>query len=299
MGTTGSAGTSCTRCIINSSRCILCCSLLMALRVDAQPVSECVDPAQGESPGATHQLLSQKLLLVQKLVETSSRPVPDADALRARAEEAWIAGRCSEADGYVADALEAMRQARRDMDTPQKRHARLKRDVAVLLDTAKSYVDVLDRIAGERETDSKTAADARALSGELADAQALAGGEDLVRAKVALTLLNQRLELALVDARQNETLVHELDLSNPEVAYDYELKTNLSYVMLLDLLSGEGRLPDSAKAYVQRVVEQNEGARKEAESLAGYGDHARAAAKLEAASKKLVQGLRIAGVPVQ
>lgn len=287
------------RCSMRSTRCVLCCTLMLAFSARAETAGQCLDAEEGESPVAAHQLLSKKLLLVQKLVETSPQPVPDAEALRDQAQSAWDEGRCEDAEDYVAEALDTMRMARRMMETDEHRHARLKADVDALINSAGGYLDTLSRIADEKDGKSLGAVDRLALDAEFQRARALAEQDDLPAAKSSLTSLNKRLERALVAARENETLIYELDLSDPRVAYEYEMQTNLSYMMLLDLLSSERKLSKTAESYVKRTVEENAGVRDRAKSLADGGEFVQAVAVLESASKKLIQALKISGVPVQ
>jgi len=286
-------------CGVRWSRCVFCCALLLAFSARAETASQCLDASEGESPLAVHQLLSKKLLLVQKLVETLPQPVPDAEALAERARAAWEAGRCEEAEDYVADALDTMRMARRMMETEQHREQRLKADVDALLDSANSYMDTLIRIAEEKGVQALGVVDTPSLRSELQQARELASQGDLPAARSNLATLNRRLEKALVAARENETLVYELDLSDPEVAFQYEMQTNQSYMMLLDLLSSERQLSATAEAYVSRTVAENASVREKAASLAEGGEFVQAVAVLESASKKLIQALKISGVPVQ
>ena len=296
-GTT--AGNVSCRCNLREARCVLCCSLMLAFSARAELASQCIEVEEGESPVAVHQLMSQKLLLVQKLVETAGQPVPDADALYVQARQAWEQGRCGDAEEYVAEALETMRMARRAMETDEHKRQRLREEVNTLLGSASGYLDTLFRIAEEKGVQSLASVDAGQLKQELSQARELAAGSDLAAARSRLSKLNKRLEKALVAARENETLVYELDLSDPKVAYEYEMQTNLSYMMLLDLLSSERKLSATAQAYVNRAVAENAGVREEAASLADAGDHAQAVTVLETASRQLIQALKISGVPVQ
>jgi len=298
MSDHGSTNARC-RCDLREARCVLCCSLMLAFSARAEVASQCVEVQEGESPVAVHQLMSQKLLLVQKLVETAGQPVPDADALYTQARQAWEQGRCGDAEEYVADALETMRMARRAMETDEHKQQRLRQEVDALLGSAGGYLDTLFRIAEEKGVQSLASVDAGQLKQELSQARELAAGNDLPAARSSLSKLNKRLEKALVEARDNETLVYELDLSDPKVAYEYEMQTNLSYMMLLDLLSSERKLSATAQAYVNRAVAENAGVREEAASLADAGDYAQAVTVLETASRRLIQALKISGVPVQ
>lgn len=147
--------------------------------------------------------------------------------------------------------------------------------------------------AGGDQSVSRQAARIEALSG---DAEALAIRGNYAE---AIDKLDEAYAVARGDIREmrdGKTLTRTLDFATAREEYDYELGRNRSHFLLLEFAFSEKNPQGSVLGRIKGNKSDAEGLRREAESLAGKGDHATAIDKLNESTAKLVQAIRMSGV---
>lgn len=119
--------------------------------------------------------------------------------------------------------------------------------------------------------------------------------------KSATSMLNQAKQLivvALTKIRSNETVVYSHEFQTPADEYRYERDRYKEYVALSQQILSQGQLKQSRQLMFDKLWERSEQFNQQAIDLASKGDHETAIIQMEAALKKLVQGLQFLGVPV-
>ena len=97
-------------------------------------------------------------------------------------------------------------------------------------------------------------------------------------------------------ARDQETLLHELNFSTPEEEYDYEQQRNMSYRMLVKILESKKADNPEGLEKIRTAVERNTIIREEAESLLKRGEVRAAIIRLEEGTESLARVLRMSGL---
>ena len=129
----------------------------------------------------------------------------------------------------------------------------------------------------------------------LREAQSFAADGRHREANEVLQVAAATVERALSAARDRETLVQELSFQTAAEEFDYELRRNESYEMLVRLLEQR----EGAAAALQEmrdVVERNRVAREEARDMFARGEADAAILALETRSEAMARVLRRSGL---
>ncbi len=103
---------------------------------------------------------------------------------------------------------------------------------------------------------------------------------------------------ALTKIRSNETVVYGLEFQTPADEYRYEGDRYKEYFNLTEKMLKQTGVDGPKLHMVKTLQAKGEELRDEAASKAAQGDFEAAISQMEAALKKLVQGLQIMGLPV-
>jgi ElaB/YqjD/DUF883 family membrane-anchored ribosome-binding protein len=167
---------------------------------------------------------------------------------------------------------------------------------------------VRTRVAGFREAYARINAekarsrggvlDEPALDGLLARAEKLLHEGNYKESLASLTRAAVMVESALMQIRNQETLVHELKFNSPEEEYAYERRRNQSYEMLVEMAMTEGKLASVSQEVGTAAMRENRAARERAEAALKAGQAKAGSRGLETATGRLMQVLRAGGLPL-
>jgi hypothetical protein len=118
-----------------------------------------------------------------------------------------------------------------------------------------------------------------------------AANNDLNRVKVMVVN-------ALTKIRSNETVVYGLEFQTPADEYRYEGDRFGEYLNLTNKMIAQTQIDGPKLHMIKTLQAKGEALRDEAVSMAAKGDFESAITQMEAALKKLVQGLQVMGLPV-
>jgi len=177
----------------------------------------------------------------------------------------------------------------RDKDREQKRYHELSERID-------SFSQAFARIATEKGPATLNLLNRTEADAKLRQASQLYQEQRFREANQALEQVLVKLERALTEARNQETLVRVLEFASAEEEYAYEIERNHSHEMLIQLLLSQDKLNPGSRTMINRFIELNANARTEADSLAHQGNHAAALQKLESGTQQLIRALRVAGM---
>ena len=140
--------------------------------------------------------------------------------------------------------------------------------------------------------------DQQYLSELLARAEQAQSNGDQKSSKSLLEEARQNVVTALVKIRSNETVVYTVEFQTPADEFRYESERYREYRMLGKKVLDEGDFAESRIKLFQQLWQSGEQISREAAAIAGEGDYPTAISRMEEAVQKLVQGLRMLGVPL-
>ena len=268
-------------------------------------------PAANGSVEKNYRALNSKLILLGKLVNESTTATritassnEQAHELLANAREAWQeataardSGDINASEQHVKQGLATISAASRMVeDVGRVQQAQVQR-YQQLRKRVLSFSEAFQRAVAEKPGQSFSGfLDQAEVSGLIQEAEALAHKADYVAANQRLVKAADAVELALSQARDKETLVHELKFDSPEDEYAYEIQRNKGYRQLIDLLKHKRADSDTKLLYVQKMVVENERLCEDAEALFKQGDTQAALKQLEKGTDKLEMALRASGM---
>jgi hypothetical protein len=268
-------------------------------------------PAANGSVEKNYRALNSKLILLGKLVNESTTATritassnEQAHELLANARKAWQeataardSGDINASEQHVKQGLATISAASRMVeDVGRVQQAQVQR-YQQLRKRVLSFSEAFQRAVAEKPGQSLSGfLDQAEVSGLIQEAEALAHKADYVAANQRLVKAADAVELALSQARDKETLVHELKFDSPEDEYAYEIQRNKGYRQLIDLLKHKRADSDTKLLYVQKMVVENERLCEDAEALFKQGDTQAALKQLEKGTDKLEMALRASGM---
>lgn len=275
---------------------------------DAAPAQGAQSQAQQEAQRAA---LSRKLKLLDRLLRESPIAArveqsndPEAQRLLGEARDAhreatrsYEDGNLGAAEAQVDDGLMAMTDASRKVADTRRQAQQQRESYQSLSERVTSFLQAFRRVVAEKQGEPVAALlDEKSVSRETAEAAALADEGDYAAANQRLKRVAAAIEVALSEARREETLLHELKFDSPEQEYTYEKQRNQAYKLLIELLQSKQPVSETALAQMKSMVLQNEKLRSEADALARSGDTKAAIAKLEKGTERLARALRASGL---
>ncbi len=136
------------------------------------------------------------------------------------------------------------------------------------------------------------------LVGMLSNAEKLKSDGDIESARAILIETRNLVVAALVDVRNNETLVYRTEFKTPADEYLYEQRRYLEYVKLGQHVLDNGSFDESRIRMFQRLSDAGNELSLEATARVREGDYTSAITRMQEAIKKLVQGLQLLGIPL-
>jgi len=121
---------------------------------------------------------------------------------------------------------------------------------------------------------------------------------DYASARSVLQQARQMIVAALIKIRNNETVVYTVEFQTPADEFRYERERYQEYTALGQRLLDGGDLESSRVLMFERLKQNGDRLNQEALALAAEGDYETAISRMETAVNKLVQGLRLLGIPL-
>jgi hypothetical protein len=277
----------------------------------AQAGAAAVPPADDEAKsGAAARALEGKLKLIARLIDSETSAIEasgNRDAIeqlhaalrlrqaaldaRSRNDDVAADGRANEALRALGQALRAVRSGRNDASAWRSRYDEVRTRVA-------GFREAYARINAEKARSRGGVLDEPALDGLLARAEKLLHEGNYKESLASLTRAAVMVESALMQIRNQETLVHELKFNSPEEEYAYERRRNQSYEMLVEMAMTEGKLASVSQEVGTAAMRENRAARERAEAALKAGQAKAGSRGLETATGRLMQVLRAGGLPL-
>lgn len=132
----------------------------------------------------------------------------------------------------------------------------------------------------------------------LQQAQALADAGDMAAAYPLLLQAFQVMVTAQSEQRNADTLVYALEFSGPEDEFDYELRRNRNYELLLQMTLEQKQFSERQSQLIFQYVEQAAQVRVTAQEAAGSGEWEQAISTMEDSNVVMERALRLAGLPL-
>jgi len=244
---------------------------------------------------STAEVLAQALT---RFGDEASAKAGEARGLLARAREAETAGRLDEAAGLASTAYAMLREELRKASaripapaaaTAPETAAALPPGYAARREAALELRKAVLRVSAEKHVavDGVAAFDSALAS---ADAHAAAGRGE--QAAAELKQAYESIKRQLVELRSGETLVRSLNFEHPEDEFKYELDRNQTFAMLVDLLAGEARDGERARAFLEKA----RSLRAEADEAGRRGAFTDGIELLENSSREYQKVIRNAGI---
>ena len=101
---------------------------------------------------------------------------------------------------------------------------------------------------------------------------------------------------ALVDVRDNETLVYRVEFKTPADEFVYEQNRYLEYVTLGQHVLDNGDFDDGRKRLFEKLNDAGSELSREAIIWVEEGDYTSGINRMRLATKKVVQGLQLLGI---
>jgi len=132
----------------------------------------------------------------------------------------------------------------------------------------------------------------------LQQAQSLADAGDMAGAYPLLLQAFQVMVTAQAEQRQTNTVVYALTFSGPEDEFNYELRRNQNYELLLQMTLEQKEFAERQSQLIFQYVEQAAQIRVAAQVTAGRGEFEEAIVTMEKGNAVLERALRMAGLPL-
>lgn len=268
--------------------------------------------AGGADPGPALEPegVARKLKLLETLTRSAKTRArveqsnnPEAQVHFAAAVSAWKTATVAAADGdmesastAIGDGYRELTLALRNAEDEPARVQRAARRYDELSGRVFSFAEAFQRIAYEKNDPRIFGLlDQGKLNMLMRDAQSLAARGRHDQANEMLEIAATTVERALSASRDRETLVQQLSFRTRAEEFDYELRRNESYEMLVRLLEQrEGA--ETGLMETRKVLERNATVRIDAREMFTRGEVEEAIIALEAQSAALARVLRRSGL---
>lgn len=217
----------------------------------------------------------------------------------ASSREKLLAGALPESLALADKALKAVGEASRmvpseDAKAQQaKRFEELKHEIA---DFESSYANNYKRLTKAGKVPKDLAYDKGKVAALKAEAEALAGSGDYVKANAKLEEAQADVTMALHKMLDSQTLVYDLKFETAADEFDYELKRFTGYEELIPVAVEMKKPAPGALKLMDSFVEKARKRRDEAMQKAEEGDYGAAIGMMQQATKTVRRALRMVGV---
>lgn len=240
--------------------------------------------------------------VVQRVVKsTDVDAIAQLDNAKSLLEQAQIQfddGNFVVAEEKIAAGIKEMSRVSRKIKDEERVKSASKKLFHEMNERIQSFMDAFTRISQEKNDGLIEAMlDRDKLKGLMRQADGLYQEGQFALANHQLKKASDMLDQALTSARHKDVLIHELNFDSAEDEYEYEIRRNESYVMLIRLLQDKQTVSDASRLYIAKIVEANVVVVEEAVESVEKGDLVNAIAILEKGTDKLSRALRMAGAP--
>lgn len=272
------------------------CALLLAftLSAHAQVVPDRTQLERRKTSVETLLEHSSAAKQVESSGSTAAQGIREkARAAHRAAVQAIDGGDYARAAQLLDEATRQMVLAVREAAPDQLTVPKARRDYEARLESVKALLDAQKRISREKAAGAEGTAAAAKIEQLMAQANQLAAGNDLGRARGVLDEAYLIARSAIGGMREGDTLVRSLHFANKEEEYHYEVDRNDTHRMLVTvLLSDKASAGAGAEPFVQRAAQL----RQQAEAAAARREFSAAIEFLEDSTRELVRAIRGAGV---
>ena len=176
--------------------------------------------------------------------------------------------------------------------------ANLAREIESVRTEIDAYLESFNSALAEKGPSMAGLLDQQYVSDLLARAEQSSSAGDLQSAKSLLDEARQSIVTALVKIRNNETVIYAVEFQTPADEFRYESDRYREYQALGQKVLSDGEFAQSRVKLFEQLKQKGDQLSREASTLAGQGDYATAIGRMEEAVNKMVQGLRMLGVPL-
>jgi hypothetical protein len=204
--------------------------------------------------------------------------------------------------GDTARAAQLLDQATREMmagarlATPEQAHGdKDRRDFDARMDSARALLAAQQRITAEKGNTSQAREATQRIEQAIAQADRLAAAGQVSQARPVLDRAYLAARVSIESMRRGDTLVRSLSFADKREEHAYEIDRYDTHRMLVDLVMADRR---GLQPTLQPLLDKAAALRKDADALAGRGDHDAAVKTLEDATRELIKAVRAGGIYV-
>lgn len=280
--------------------------MLIALLLTASP-----GPAAKADETAQRNRIEQRIKLTQSYLGSKTAARIDASAngearqllgeareLFTRGQQEFARDNLDEAQQNLDLALQRFTAAGTALSRGAGEAQKLAGEIESIRSEVDAYLDSFNTALAEKGPSMAGLLDQQYLSELLARAEQSRTDGDYRSAKSLLDEARQNVVTALVKIRNNETVVYTVEFQTPADEFRYESERYREYRMLGEKVLNEGEFAESRVKLFEQLWQSGDRISQEATAIAGEGDYATAIGRMEEAVKKLVQGLRMLGIPL-
>jgi hypothetical protein len=225
----------------------------------------------------------------QRLLEAATQNCAKAQAL---VDGNNVAG----AEPLLSEALKQITAARRAVADPAPRMSALKVRYSELLDSTLASYASFERRAKESGKSGAEEAELRRIADIIANAKALAAGEEIEPAIAALGSAEKNLLAGLNRLLGSSTLDYTHRAGTPAEAFEYQLARNRSYAALIPIAIEQMQPSADTVKLIDKNVAENVRLRDLARQQADSRDYQSALASIDAGTTLLQRALALAGL---
>ena len=215
-----------------------------------------------------------------------------------RGQQAFERDKLDEAQQSLDLALQRFTAAGTALSRGTRQAQQLSGEIESIRTEIDAYLDSFNTALAEKGPAMAGLLDQQYVTELLSRAERSRSDGDFRSAKSLLDEAKQNVVAALVKIRNNETVVYAVEFQPPADEFRYESERYREYRMLGEKLLSEGEFAESRVKLFEQLRQSGDQISRDADAIAGDGDYATAIGRMEEAVKKLVQGLRVLGVPL-
>ncbi len=267
------------------------------------------DAASAASKSASPELVRQKLELMERMINQSSRSQqinhgPDALAKQqlVRAQDQMNLAQQALKTGQTKQAAERIEQAMlfyatasgKVADATDKGDAQATRykELSVSIESFRLYVErAVSKTKEASPLDTENLQHLMQLATHLGKQKNYGAANEVLNEGYMMTIM------AVSALKGGSTIVYSQEFETPEQEYPYQLERYKSLQRLLKMVSPGDRLPKKY-AWAEKSLDSSRESYKQASKLADRKSHKDALVAISQASKQLTQVLRVLGLPI-
>ena len=281
-------------CLLHSIILVACANLALA-----------ADEKQSRAKIESKILLIQKYLDSGAAVEIKESESDEANELLIRTRELAAKAVADLDEGKLEAASAAVDQSIKlfsaaAASTRQKKQSN--QEILIEIESVRAeidaYMESYQAALAARGAAADGPLDQVRLVGMLTKAQKLRSNGDLESARAILLETRKLVVAALVEVRNNETLVYRVEFKTPADEFLYEQRRYLEYVKLGQHVLENGDFDVNRIRLFKQLSDAGDGLSREAIARVEEDDYASGINGMQAATNKVVKGLQLLGIPL-